>query len=402
MNNIYDVGIIGLGVSGALASYKLVRDNKNLKVVAFDIGRKWLKRRRQIEAFLGCFPNSDGKLYHSNLESVASLIGSKKVKTTHKEFMDIMSNVGEFVTVVDKGPSKTILKKANKYDYEVIKSDYVQVYPKDVHALSRFLAKTLEDSNIDFHFDEEVFKVYKRDSVFVMNTEMGDYQCKKLIIAAGRSGWRWARNIFSDFGIVESDNVAKFGIRVEMNSEILKEFNQTSCTLVKNKEVEVGPFCWCGTVIPEDHIDTAISAFRSNENRWKTDKVFFNIIGNRIFPNKGFEQTDRLAKLTFVITNDRIVKERTSSILTGKSKISVMPEYNWLKETILELSNIIPDIITKSYFHVPTIIPLAPQINIGNNLSTEIEGLFVVGESAGNVGILSAACMGLAVAEEVI
>jgi hypothetical protein len=44
-------------------------------------------------------------------------------------------------------------------------------------------------------------------------------------------------------------------------------------------------------------------------------------------------------------------------------------------------------------------MPLAPKINIGSNLETELEGMFVAGESAGITGILSAASMGLICAD---
>ena len=180
----------------------------------------------------------------------------------------------------------------------------------------------------------------------------------------------------------------------------MKDFNRSNCTITKG-DLEIGPLSWYGTVIPEDHVDMAISAFRSNENRWKSDKVSFNLIGSRQFLNSGFEQTNRIGGLSFVLSNDRIIKERISSILTGKSKISVIKEYDWLKEAITNITEIIPEITTKAYFHVPTIIPLAPKINIGNNLETEIDGMFVVGESAGINGILSAGLMGIAAADAV-
>ena len=230
-------------------------------------------------------------------------------------------------------------------------------------------------------------------------TDEQEFRCKKIIIAVGRSGWRWAKDLFTDFGIVDSNDNAKFGIRIELSSPHMKDFNKSNCTLLKN-DLEIGPLSWFGTVIPEDHVDVAISAFRSNENRWKTDKVSFNLIGNRPFPNSGFEQTDRISKLTFVLSNDRILKEKVSYILSDKSKISIIPEYNWLKEAILDLENIIPDLSSKSYFHVPTIIPSSPKINIGNNLETEIDGMFVVGESAGVHGILAAGLMGTIAADQ--
>jgi len=400
MNN-FDIGIIGAGVAGAFAALKLTQEHKNVKTILFDLGRPPMKRRRQLEGWLGCLPNSDGKLYVNDLLNVSNLTGIRKSKSSYKYFNKILSNVDFYKLIKDKSPSAAFNKKLLKNGYSISLNDHYQIYPKDIHILSKYMSEIIEQNkNLMYSFDTEIMNVRKQKSMFIVTTDDGsEFKCKKIILAVGRSGWRWATELYSKFGIIDNNDVAKFGIRVEMSSGILKELNKSTCTITKNDELEIGPFNWHGTVIPEDHLDMAISAFRSNENRWKSDKVSFNIIGNRNYPNYGFEQTDRLGKLTFVLANDRIVKERISSILTGKSKISIMPEYEWLKNTIMELTNIIPDISTKAYFHVPTITPMAPKINIGTNLETEVDGLFVTGESAGIHGILAAATTGIIAAD---
>lgn len=400
--NHYDVGIIGAGVAGAFATLKIAKDHKNAKVILFDLGRPPMKRRRQLEGWLGCLPNSDGKLYLSDLDKIVALTGLRKVKAAHNWLDKYLANVDTFKVTKDRPLSVGLDKKFKKAGFDVSLNDYVQIYPKDIHILSKMMAETIEaNKNIAFKFDSEVMSVQKQKNMFVVQTEDQEYRCKKLIIAVGRSGWRWARQLFGHFGIIENNDIARFGIRIETNSANMRDFNRSNCTIVKGSELELGPFSWYGTVIPEDHVDLAISAFRSNENRWKSDKVSFNLIGNRPFPSTGFEQTDRIGKLTFVLSNDRIIKERVSTIIAGKSKISIIPEYDWLKETLTELGTIVPEITAKAYFHVPTIMPIAPKINIGSNLETEVEGMFIAGESAGVPGILSAACLGLIAGDNV-
>lgn len=395
----FDVGIVGAGVAGAFATLKLAKDHKNTKVILFDLGRPPMKRRRQLEGWLGCLPNSDGKLYQTDVSKVADVIGLRKTKSAHTWMRHAMEKIGAFKVIKDRSPNVAVEKRLKKLGYNIVLNNYVQVYPKEIHALSKYMAETIEQNkNITFCFDNEVMRVTKQKNMFVVTTEDQEYRCKKLVIAVGRSGWRWAKELYANFGIIDNNDVARFGVRIETNSNIMKEFNRSNCSLIK-EDVEIGPFSWFGTVIPEDHLDMAISAFRSNENRWKTDKVSFNLIGNRPFPGTGFEQTDRIGKLTFVLANDRIIKERVSSVLAGRSKLSMIKEYDWLKSSIIELGNAIPEILTKAYFHVPTITPLAPKINIGDNLETEVDGMFVVGESAGISGILSAGIMGAAVGD---
>lgn len=399
---IFDVGIIGAGVAGAFASYKIAKDYKNVKTIVFDLGRPPMKRRRQLEGWLGCLPNSDGKLYISDLNKVAELTGLRKAKSALTYFNHILSNVDEFKIVQDKSPQVSVEKKLKKAGYDIILNDYIQMYPKDIHSLSKYLAETIEkNKNIQFSFDNEIRQIYKQKGNFVICSNEQEYKCKKIILAVGRSGWRWSKSLFESLGLIENNDFAKFGIRVEANSSVMKEFNKSNCTIKKGNSLELGPLSWHGTVIPEDHVDLAISAFRSNENRWKTDKVSFSLIGNIPFENNGFEQTDRIGKLTFLLANDRIIREKLSYLLNDKSKISIIPEYSWIKSALIELSSVLPEIVSKGYFHVPTIMPLAPKINIGANLETELDGMFVAGESAGVTGLLSAALMGMICADSI-
>lgn len=402
MNNIYDVGVVGMGVAGSFTCLKIAKEHKGIKVIGFDIGRPPQKRRRQLEGWLGCLPNSDGKLYLSDLPKVSNLLGNRKTNATHKWVQSYLSNVNNFKVIKDKSPLVSTEKKIKKIGYDIILNDHMQMYPKDIHQLSKNMADDIEKAkNITFCFDTEIVEIRKEKTQFVVKSSTEEYKCKKIVLAVGRSGWRWVSDIFTNFGIIENNDYAKFGIKVEMNSAQMKEFNKSNCSLYKGTDLEIGPLSWNGTVIPEDHVELAISAFRSNENRWKSDKVSFSIIGNKLYSKQGYQQTDRVGKLTYVLSNERILKERVSTILTKKSLISKLKEYDWLIDTIQELALVMPDITTKAYFHVPTIMPMAPTINIGTNMESEVPGMFVVGETAGVGGLLSAAIMGCAVGDTV-
>lgn len=398
---IFDVAIIGLGMAGSMAALKLAKDHKEMKILGIDGGAPPAKRRAQLCGYLGSLPFSDGKFYQSNLTTVSDLVGIKKTKNANSWFTDLLSNIDKFSIIKDKGPSQSAKKRLNKNGYEIILNDYFQMFPKNIHALSRFMVELMEtNNNLTFSFNNEVQAIQKQKNIFILTTEIQEFKAKKIIFAVGRAGWRWAGEIFSKFGIIDNNDIAKFGICLEINSTYLKDFNKSTCTLTKNN-LEIGPFSWEGTIIPEDHYDMAISSFRSNEDRWQSDKTFFNLIGNIETLNYGYEQTDRLANLTFILTNERVAKEKLTTFMSDRSKISIIPEYKWIKESILQLDEVIPDLLEKSYFHFPTINPMAPKINLGNNFETEISGMYVVGESAGMPGLLGAAVSGIICADEV-
>lgn len=398
---VYDAIIVGVGMAGSFACYKLAKENKNMKILAIDIGRSFQKRRSQMIGFLGLLPFSDGKLYMNDLNKINDLVGVRKTKSNLNFVNKTLANVNTFKLVEDRSPFVSLEKKLAKNNFEFYLNNFIQMYPKDVHTLSKHFSNTYEtNSNLEFSFDNEVHDITKEKNTFVVTTDEGEFKSKKLVLAGGRAGWRWTTEIFKKFGIIDNNNVARYGVRCEANALLFKEFNKSNCTL-KKEDLEIGPLCWNGTVIPEDHVDMAIASFRSNENRWKTDKVSFNFIKSIPFENGGVEEADRLAKLTFVLTNDRILKEKASLVINNKSTLSIMKEYNWLKESFLDMNNIIPEFTNKTYIHIPTIMPFAPQIKIGNNLETEVENMYVVGESAGISGLLGAAVSGSIVASEI-
>lgn len=399
---IYDVAIIGAGMAGSCATFKIAQQSPKIKALVLDLGRPPMKRRRQLEGWLGCLPNSDGKLYYQNVNYLSRLVGEEKAQNSYDWFIELLSQIGSFKMLKDKPVTTSLDKKIKKHGYRLEYNDYIQLYPKDIHALSKYMNKMIEkhSSNIQFKFDTEVLDVKKEEGIFIIRTDEETYQCKKLIISVGRSGWRWATNTFKKLDIVSNNDIAKFGIRVEISSSCMKDFNKSNCSLYRDN-IEIGPLSWSGTVIPEDHVDLAISSFRSNENRWKSDKTSFNFIGNISFPKVGAEQTDRLAKLAFLLSNDRIIKEKISTLINGKSKISIVSEYDWLKESLNHLNNIIPDLLSKGYLHIPTIVPTVPKIHINNQLLTPVENLFVAGESTGIHGLLGAAMMGSIVADSI-
>lgn len=390
----YDVGIIGAGVAGAFAALRISQHNPATKTVIFDLGRPPGKRRRQLEGWLGCFPAGDGKLYPNDLENVLNIVDGRKAKPVYKWVIDTISEVNPMKLVKDPHPTAALQKKLREAEYSLKLNDHYQWKPESIHQLSRNISDSIEQAgNVQFSFDNEVYKIMKKKGVFHINTANGEFTCKKMILCVGRSGWRWVTKLYKELGIVSNDDYANFGVRIEMPGQHLKELNKSHCTISKDG-LEIGPFCWNGTVIPEDHADLVISSFRSNEDRWKSDKVSFSITASRFFKDRGCYETDRLAKLAFLLFNDRVSKEKLRMIIKDLSQLSLLPEYNWVKKTIEDTDKLFPNLILRGSYYVPNISPMAASIRLGTNLESELDDLYVAGESAGIKGILGAAISG--------
>lgn len=389
----YDIGIVGAGIAGTFAALRIA-ERYDASTILFDVGRPPGKRRRQIEGFLGCFPTGDGKLYLNDLEKVKNIVDGRKAGPAYNWVHEYFSEVNPMKLIKTPKVSVAARKRIRKTQFDLEYLNYYQWKPKSIHKLSRLISETMEGSGIiTYSFDNEVFTLRKSKGMFVVDTENGVINCKKIILCVGRSGWRWVTNLYDELGIISSDDHAKYGVRLEISAQHLKDFNGSHCTLTK-ENLELGPFCWKGTVIPEDHSDLVISAFRSNEDRWKSEKVSFSLLMKSFFKDDGSVQADRIGKLSFLLFNDRVSREKVKTFMSGNSLLNLVPEFNWLRDTMLELNELVPKICEKGYFHVPNISPMAAQIRLGTNLESEIDGMFVAGESAGVSGIVAAATMG--------
>lgn len=399
MDKVYDIGIIGGGVAGAFAALRIAENHKNKSCVLFELGRPPAKRRRQLEGWLGCFPFGDGKLYPGNVDQLSDLVHGRRSSSMKKWFFKQINNINETKLIKAKQLGSNLQKRIAQNNFKVISHDYYQWKPESIHQLSRDISDRIEKAgNVEFSFDNEVYNIMKHNDNFTITTNDGEYNCKKIILCVGRSGWRWVNKLYKDFGILVSDDIAEYGVRVELPAQYLKEFNKSHCSLIRD-DISLGPFSWGGQVIQEDHADMTIASFRSNEDRWKTDKVFFSMLIKKEIPGKACSGTERIAKLAFLLSQDRVGREKVKSFIKGDSQLSLIPEFNWLNEYFVEVEKVIPTIISRGYFHCPDIKSMTSNIRIDPNLETEVSGMYVAGESAGIRGIVGAGVSGGIAAE---
>ena len=405
----FDVGIIGAGVAGTFATYRLINSHPKIKTLLVEMGRPPLKRRSQTLGWLGLLPNSDGKLFidsfdykgDSTIHNSFPKVSDIDLSLAMKEVYSYLSSVIDVNNYIQHNPNASLLKKLEKNGFKYLINKYLEIFPKEIHNLSKIISDKLEDSNITTIFDSEITSVERDGNEYIIHSsDEASYRCKKLLISVGRSGWRWANTIFKHFGLVGVETSCRYGIRVESDEAFFSGFKKSSITMSKNG-VTYGPLCWNGTVIPEDHYDFAISAFRSNENRWKSSKVSFEMTSDIVQVN-GVEQAERLGKLTFILTNDRIAKEKVSALELKKSRVSILKEYNWCAGAINEFGKMVPDVLSKGYFYVPTITTLPASLNINGKMMTELDGLYVAGESAGVSGLFGAMLSGILVADGIV
>jgi len=397
----YDIGIIGAGVAGSIAAYRISQKHPDLQVALFDIGRPPGKRRRQLEGFMGSLPAGDGKLYPNDIEELISpsngnkVLDGRKVRPVGDEVLSWIESIGKTKLTKTSKISAPLYRKLNK-EFVIQEFDYYSWHPNQIHEFSKEISSSFEESNIFQMFDAIVTRITKIKDDFHVFSHNAEFLCKKIIIATGRSGWKYVGELLSELNVDLQDDIAQYGIRAEIPSKFMKEFNE-SHSLLTNGCDEIGPLCWGGTVIPEDHADNlVISAFRSNEDRWKSEKVSFGITTKT---NGGTTEADRISKLAFLLLNDRVSKEKIKTFMKGESQLSALVEFQELKPIIEQLNHYIPDFISQGSFYAPMLIPHPATTKLNSDLETECSGCYLAGEAADIFGIVSAMTTGIIAAD---
>jgi len=388
MQNEYDIIIAGGGIAGAFAAYKLSQSKSAPKTCLIEYGRPPGKRRKQLEGWLGCFPTGNGRLYSNDLIKLQKFIQPEIISKAFKQNLKLLSNYGSSKVIKSKKPKQSVLNNLDLAGYDIEYNDFIQWKPENVHLLSRGIASKIEANNkINCVFDNEIYDIKKEKNKFVVSTEKGIFYSKKLLLCLGRSGWRMNNNILKELNIIIDNDYSKFGFMAEMPAACLKDWNYSHCSIYKD-DIKIGPLSWNGTVIPEDHVDLVIASWRSNEDRWKSEKVAFSVIATNKFKSQGSHQTERLGQLAFILSDNRVGRIRVSEYLNKKNNLSFIPEYHWFENTLKNLDLIFKGFVQKGSLNIPNIEIVTPQININNDLSTDVDGLYVAGESAGIKGIL--------------
>jgi len=68
---------------------------------------------------------------------------------------------------------------------------------------------------------------------------------------------------------------------------------------------------------------------------------------------EGKEELSRLIQIMNVLGNDRLIKEKISSFMSGKSMLSALPQLSPLKDAIIKLDSMMPGFIQHGWYYAP-------------------------------------------------
>jgi len=443
MSNFYDIIIVGAGASGIFAAYELTVLNSNARILMIEKGNSLEKRKcpingKNIKTCIHCkYCNimngyggagslSDGKYNITN-----NFGGDLYKYIGQQEALDLMYYVDK-VLCDNGGSDAKLYSTANS----MLKTKSLQ---HDLHLLDAKVRHLGTDRNlkilanmynhlkdkIEMIFNTEVKDITKEGEQFNVTTDNGNYSCKDLIVASGRSGSKWISKECEKLGIKTRSNRVDIGVRVELPAAV---FEHITAEVYESKVVYrtkkygdlVRTFCMNphGEVVSENTngIVTVNGHSYSNPELHTENTNFALLVSNNFtepFRNSN-EYGESIARLSNMLGGGVLV-QRFGDLVKGRrtnehrmSKSFTIPT---LKATPGDLSLVIPkrqlDAIIEMIYALDNIAPgtanedtllygvevkfYNSNVEVDNNLETKIKGLYILGDGSGVTHSLSQA-----------
>ena len=249
MENFYDVVIIGAGPAGLFSAYELIKNNKNLKILILDRGKKVENR---------CCPMNKNKVTCANCEPCNILSGYGGAGTFSDGKLNFIPKLGksdlfkymgqeEAYNLIDytekvfnKFNMDSDIYPSNMSEAEEIKkrvaltgarlllikqkhlgSDHLPEYIKGIcEFLSKKGVELLENANV---VDIISGSADKHTIVYMNKKKENKVVCKNVIVAPGRTGAKWVQELADKYKIPYLSQSIEIGVRVEVRKEILED-----------------------------------------------------------------------------------------------------------------------------------------------------------------------------------
>ena len=451
----YDVIIIGAGPGGIFSAYELSTLKPELKIAVLESGHALEKRTCPIDGkkikscincpvcsimsgFGGAGAFSDGKYNITNDfgGTLYEYIG-KDLATELMHYVDkINMDFGGEGTKLYSTAGTAFKTKCMQNDLHLLDASVRHLGTDVNYIVLQNIYNFLKDK-IDFFFDTPAEKIEYLNNSYKVFAKNEIFESEKCIVSVGRSGSKWMEKICKDLSIPTKSNRVDIGVRVELPAEI---FAHITDELYESKivyrtpkyEDKVRTFCMNpkGAVVNENTngiITVNGHSFEDPEKHTKNTNFALLVAKHFSEPFKdsnGYGES--IAKLSNMLGGGVIV-QRFGDLIRGQRSTYSRIEESFVRPTLSatpgDLSLVLPkrilDGIIEMIYALDKVAPGTAnddtllygvevkfynmEVEVGNDLQTKYNGLYVIGDGSGITHSLShASASGVFVAREIV
>lgn len=443
---MYDVAIIGAGVSGIFMAYKLTLEHPEYKIIMIDKGKRLSERTCKAESKSSCtcevcdqyigfggLGKSEGKFNYTNDfgGSLDRKIGNQKAEALMSEVDDVICSFGGGEADLYHTHSPHLQQQAEIHGLKVLTTSVrhlgTALSTSVIQRLYNYLSKRIE-----IWFETDVSSINKGE-LFVLETNQGPVMTEKVVISTGNSGGQWMYDQCEKLGLKPGPSRIDLGLRVEMRGnqldQMLKETFETKLHIAGDG-YEGTTYCMNpnGRIIrkyqhglvmadgqnmreektPGSNLNFTLFIPSFFDTKKEADQFAENVIGD-INRQRARIVVQRLQDLkNDRPTNDYVIAQngiQPSLEAEGGNLVDEVPEkfVRGLLEFLDALQNLLGEPIDDD-----TLVYgmdgkfYEPKIRTSDQFETEVPGLYLIGDCSGETHSLSqAAASGLYVAQYV-
>jgi uncharacterized protein len=439
MKNSYDVVIIGAGPAGLFAAYTL--KDSALKVLVIDRGSEPLNRKSRIYGVGGAGMYSDGKLNltyaiggdPSDLKRPDEDV-QERIDKVDRIFTDL--GVKQEYSGVDGSAIHSLRKKAASFGVEFVGGKQRHIGTDNLTKIMNKFYSYLLDNGIDFMLNTEIRSISKTKDGFFLKGEQDILSCTYIVVAPGRAGAYWLRNVAINLGVEFEYGPIDVGVRLEFPAEIYEDvksimydakFRLSSTTyddwirtFCANPEGFVTVEEYDGMVLVNGH--AAKSSKSGNTNLALLSRVELTdpVEDTTAYGRAIVELSNTIGGGKPILQRLKDLKEGRRSTWERISRSSISPTLKEvtpgdismafpsrivvnLLEAIEKINYLIPGIDSSSTFvYAPEVKFYDTKYKVSRNLETGLKKFYVAGDASGFArGIVYSAVTGMLAAEKI-
>ena len=462
----YDVIIIGAGPAGIFTALEMLRKSTKKKILIIEKGvavhnRSCPKTKTKqcvnckpychiTTGFSGAGAFSDGKLSLSCEvggqlpELIGADLAQSMIHYTDSIYLEFGADSKiEGVNETDK--IKDIRKRAIQAGLKLVDCPIRHLGTEKAQKIYYEIQEYLLAHGVDIFFSHSCDNIIIKDNkcvgavvTNVKTKETFELPAESVVVAVGRRGAHWFENLCEEHSIAHQPGTVDIGVRVEVRNEIMEEVNDV---LYESKLIgyprpfknKVRTFCQNpGGFVSQENYDNDLAVVNGHSYKdLKSNNTNLSILCSHNFThpfNQPIEYAQKVGELTNMLGNGHILVQRYGDILDGKRTWPKELNFSNLKPTLPDavagditaampyrsmtniinfiqaMDHVVPGFAsTETLLYSPELKFYSNKVKMDENLVTNIEGLYCLGDSSGwTRGLMMASVMGVLMGQRLV